>query len=207
MKTNLTHKIGFWSAIVAIGLVLVYILLHLLTDIHLIHGIKESILIFLPHLLLAPTFLLIVICLHYSVRKENKIWTSIAISLTSVYCAQIVMLYLIQFILLFNDLPQKQLAFNKGLFDSNSFLLTIDALTYFFISLSSLFLAIALKGNRWIFRPLIWNGLLVLLLFLSIFYPLFYFVGAIWIISFIMAMIEISFFFRISYKTNLDTIS
>lgn len=207
MNNNLPHRIGFWSAVVAIALVFFYGLFQALTDMKAIPGIKESLWIFLPPLLLAPTFLLVVISLHYSVGRENKIWTSIALSIATVYCGQIFFLYVMQFAMPFEDLQERPLAAYNGLFDRYDFLIAIDALTYFFISLSALFLAVALKGNRWIYRALLWIAILVPILLLSFFYPLFYIAGVIWIISFTMAMIEISFFFRISTKTNLNIIS
>lgn len=206
MNKNIPHIIGFWSAIVSMVLVLAYSLLQALTNMNFLTGIKESLWFFLPLLLLAPFFMLVVLSLHYSVSKENKIWTSISLTITTLYCGQIITLYIMQFAMLFEDLQQRHFTFYGGLFDRDDFLLVIDALTYFFISLSALFLAIALKGNMWIYRALLWIAVLVPILLLSFFYPLLYFAGSIWIISFIMAMIQISFFFRVSNKPNLNII-
>lgn len=206
MIKSMPHKIGFWSASITIVLVFVYGLLQALTDMNLIPGIKESLWIFWPPFLLAPIYLLVVISLHYSVGRENKIWTSIALSLATVYCGQIVMLYIMQFAMPFEDILQRHHTFYSGLFDRYDFLIAIDALTYFFISLSALFLAVALRGNRWIYQALLWISILVPILIASIFYPLFYFAGIIWIISFMMAMIEIAFFFSVSNKANLNIV-
>lgn len=206
MNKNIPHKIGFWSASIAIVLVFVYGLLQILTDMNLILGVKESLWIFWPPFLLAPFYLLVVISLHYSVGKENKIWTSIALSIATIYCGQIVMLYIMQFAMPFEDILQRHMTSYNGLFDRYDFLIAIDAMTYFFISLSALFLAAALRGNRWIYKSLLWIAILVPILIASMFYPLFYFAGVIWIISFTMAMIEIAFFFRVSNKTNLNIV-
>ena len=207
MNNNIPHKIGFWASITAILLVFIYGLLQALTDMNIIPGVKESLLIFLPPLLLAPIFLLIVVSLHYSVGRENKIWTSIALSIATIYCGQIVMLYIMQFAMPFEDIHQRRFIPYNGLFDRYDFLIAIDALTYFFISLSALFLAVSLRGNMWIYRALLWISILVPILLVSFVYPLFYFAGVIWIISFTMAMIEISFFFKVSTKANLNIIS
>jgi hypothetical protein len=207
MNKNISHKIGFWSALTAMALVFAYSLLQALTDMNLIPGIKESLWIFLPPLLVAPTFLLVVVSLHYSVGRENKIWTSIALSLTTIYCGQIIMLYIMQFAMPFEDLKLKYFFHYEGLFDKHDFLKAIDALTYFFIGISALFLAVALKGNMWIYRALLWISILVPILLFAFVYPLFYFAGVIWIISFTMAMIEISFFFKVSAKANLNIVS
>jgi ATP/ADP translocase len=89
MNKNVPHILGFWSAIIAVILVFTYGLLQVLTDNNVIPAIDKSILLFLPPLLLAPVFLLVVVSLHYSVGRENKIWTSIALSIATVYCGQI----------------------------------------------------------------------------------------------------------------------
>lgn len=206
MNKNAPHIMGFWSAMVSIMLVFVYGMLQALTDMNLIPGIREAIWLFLPPLFLPPIFLLLVASLHYSVGKENKIWTSIALSIATVYCGQIAMLYVMQFAMPFDGIQQRHFSFYNGLFDRYDFLLAIDALTYFFVSLAALFLAIALRGNMWIYRTLIWISILVPILLGSFFYPLFYFAGIIWIISFTMAMVEISYFFRVATKSNLNSI-
>lgn len=206
MYKNLPHIIGFWSAISALVLVFIYSLFEVLIDMNFISGINESLLILLPPLLLAPIFLLLVASLHYSVGNNNKIWTLIALSITIIYCGQIVFLYIMQFAMPFEDLQQRHFVMYNGLFDRYDFLIAIDTLTCFFISLSALFLAIALKDNVWIYRTFLWVSILVPVLLLSFFYSLFYFAGVIWIISFAMAMIEISFFFRVSIKANLNII-
>jgi hypothetical protein len=206
MNKNVPHVLGFWSAVLAIFLVLSYGLIQALTDVSILKGIQESILLFLPPLFLAPIFLLIVVSLHYSVGRENKIWSSIALSIATVHCGQIFILYVMQFAMPFDDIQQRHFSSYNGLFYRSDFLLAIDALSYFFISLSSLFLAVALRGNRWIYRTLLWVTLLVPILLCSFFYPLFYVAGVIWIISFTMAMIEISYFFRVATKSNLNNV-
>jgi hypothetical protein len=206
MTKNIPHRLGFWSALVSIALVFIYGLLQALADMNLLPSVTESFLIFLPPLLLAPIFLILVMSLHYSVGNENKIWTAIALAIAGIYCGQIITFYIMQFAMPFEDMQQRHFTSYNGLFDRYDFLMAIDALTYFFISVSALFLAVALKGNMWIYRALLWISILVPILVLSFFYPLFYFAGVIWIISFTMAMIEISFFFRVSTKTNLNIV-
>jgi hypothetical protein len=206
MSKIISHIVGFWSTLTALLLVFFYGLLEVITETNLITGIKDSIWLFLPPFFLAPIFLMIVISLHHSVGRENKIWTSIALSIATIYCGQIVMLYIMEFALPFEDIQQKNLFFYDGLFDRYGFLMGIDALTYFFTSLSALFLAVALRGNMWIYRALLWVAILVPILILTVFYPLFYFAGVFWFISFMIAMIEIAFFFRVSNKANLNAV-
>lgn len=206
MNKIIPHKIGFWSASIAVVLVIIYGLLQVLTNMNLILGIKESLWIFCPPFLLSPFYLLVVISLHYSVGSENKIWTSIALSIAAIYCGQIIMLYIMQFAMPFDDILQRHLTAYNGLFDRYDFLIAIDALTYFFISLSALFLALALRCNRWIYKALLWIAILIPILIASIFYPLFYLAGTIWVVSFTITMIEIAFFFRVNKKANLNIV-
>jgi hypothetical protein len=109
-----------------------------------------------------------------------------------------------QFAMPFEDMSERRFLLYEGLFDRYDFLMAIDALTYFFISLAALCLAVALRGNLWIYRMFLWISILVPILLCSFFYPLFYFAGLIWVISFTMAMVEISYYFRVTTKSNLN---
>lgn len=191
-----SYRVGFWSAIMALFLVFVYSSLQALLGMNMVSNIKESIWIFVPPLVLAPTFMVVVLSSHYSVSKENKIWTSIGVSISTVYCGLIFLFYLMQFALPFEEVKIRHFKPYEGLFDRDDFLMAMDALTYFFIGLATLFLALAFKNNKILSRSLIWIAILVPFVLLSFFYPIIYFVGIVWYISFMMGMLQISFFFR-----------
>ena len=173
-----------------------YGLLQALLGMNFVTGIKESIWVFLPPLLLAPIFMLIVLSSHYSVDKENKIWTSIAVSISTVYCGQIFLFYMMQFALPFEDIKIRHFKPYQGLFNRDDFLMAMDALTYFFIGLATFFLAIGFKDNKVLSRTLGWIALLLPIMLLSFFYPIIYFAGIVWYISFMIGMLQMSYFFR-----------
>ena len=75
-------------------------------------------------------------------------------------------------------------------FHSKSFLMAVDCLGYFFMSLSTFFTAFAFSNVKWLFRGLLYNGLLLPVLVLAFFYPVFYYVGALWMITFPVAMMN-----------------
>src|SRR4030095_2330579 len=81
-------------------------------------------------------------------------------------------------------------------FRSKSFLMAVDCLGYFFMSLSTFFAAFAFENDKWLFRGLLYNGLLLPVLILAFFYPFFYYVGALWMITFPMAMLNTAGLFR-----------
>ncbi len=206
MNKNTTRILGFWAAIIAIVVIFIYATLQLLTDLRLISGVRESIFLFLPPLFLAPIYLLMVLCLHYSVEIENKIWSALGLIFASLYCGQIIMLYILQFALPFKGIEQGHSLLYNGFLNPYDFLVTVDVLTYFFTSLSALFLAIALKDNVWVYRSLLWLGILVPIVLFSLIYPLVYFAGVFWIVSFTIAMLQIAFFFRIVKKKSNQNI-
>jgi hypothetical protein len=68
------------------------------------------------------------------------------------------------------------------------------------MSLSTLFAAFAFKNSRhtWLFNGLFWNGALLPVLILAFFYPFFYYIGAIWMFTFPIAMIHTARLFHSS---------
>lgn len=87
---------------------------------------------------------------------------------------------------------------NLLLFEPKTFLLAVDCLGYFFMSLSTFFAAFAFKDQKtkWLYRGLLYNGLLMPILVLAFFFPAFYYVGALWMLTFPLAMINAAKLFR-----------
>ena len=137
-------------------------------------------------------------CLHYLAPPDLKIWTAIAWSFAILYCLCATIVYFTQLtVVLPAQLKGKIDSGNPLIFESKTFLMAVDCLGYFFMSLSTLFAAIAFKTiNKWLYRGLLWNGLLVPVLVLAFFYPVFYYAGSIWMITFPLAMINVAKLFR-----------
>lgn len=76
--------------------------------------------------------------------------------------------------------------------------MAVDCRGYFFMSLSTFSAAFAFndEANKWLYRGLLYNGLLMPVLVLAFFFPVFYYVGALWMITFPLAMINAARLFR-----------
>jgi hypothetical protein len=184
--------LGFWSSILSLFFAIAYSVLQILSEVKLIPHPQDLYWLFAPSLFLAPSFLVAMICLHYKAGKDAKLFTAISIAFAILYCADITFVYFSQLTVVIpaqlkNEVNEKQVL----LFDRRTFLMAVDCLGYFFMSLSTLFAALAFKaGNKWLYRGLLYNGLLLPVLILAFFYPVFYYVGALWMITFPMAMIN-----------------
>ncbi len=148
---TLVSRIGFWSTI-------------LVTIFLAISGITSSASIYLisniSGFILTSIFLIVIICIYYSAPEEKKILGHIGLSFAIIYATMISMNYFIQLTFV------KFGAFNTDIFsitDPQSMMMTIEILGYFFMGLSTLFIAPIFqsgkleKSIRWLF---VFNGVL-----------------------------------------------
>jgi hypothetical protein len=194
---NSTNKIGYWAAVLSVFFGLAYTVPQLLSVAKVLPHPQDLFWLFLPSLFLAPVFLIAMISLHYAAAASLRIWTAIGMSFAVLYCADVTMVYFTQLTVvipaqLSGDLREKQVL----LFDGKSFLMSIDCLGYFFMSIATFFTAFAYKNSKWLYRGLLWNGALMPILVLAFFYPVFYYMGAVWMITFPMAMINAARYFK-----------
>ncbi len=201
---NSTNKIGFWAAVLSVFFGLAYSVPQLLSTAKVLPHPQDLFWLFLPSLFLAPVFLITMICLHYAATASLRIWTAIGMSFAVLYCADVTMVYFTQLTVVIptelkGDLHEKQVL----LFDKQTFLTAVDCLGYFFMSISTFFAAFAFKNSKWLCRGLLWNGALMPILVLAFFYPVFYYIGAVWMITFPMAMINAATFFKRDSRSKL----
>ena len=203
------HKIGFRTAVLSVFLGLGYSVPQILSAAKIIPHPQDLFWLFLPSLFLAPVFLIAIICLHYAATASLRIWTAIGMCFAILYCADVTMVYFTQLTVIIptelkGDLQEKQVL----LFDRKTFLMAVDCLGYFFMSFSTFFAAFAFRNNKWLYRGLLWNGALMPILVLAFFYPAFYYAGAVWMITFPLAMINAARFFKSDwqnkFKLNLE---
>jgi hypothetical protein len=192
MMANL-KSIGSWAAVFSAGLGIAYSVPQILSAVNLIPHPQDLYWLFTPSLLLAPAFLVTMICLHYAADSAFKLLTAIGVAFAVLYAADVTIVYFTQLTMVLpaqleNEVNEKQVL----LFDRRTFLMAIDCLGYFFMSLSTLFAAFAFRGekNKWLYRGLLYNGLLLPVLILAFFYPAFYYAGAVWMITFPLAMVN-----------------
>jgi len=189
--------LGFWSSILSLIFAIAYCIPQLLSEAKLIPHPQDLYWLFTPSLLLSPSFLIVMICLHYKADETKRLFTSIGVAFAILYCADVSLVYFSQLTVIIpaqlkNNMNEKQVL----LFDRRTFLMAIDCLGYFFMSLSTLFAAFAFRfENKWLYRGLLFNGMLLPVLILAFFYPVFYYVGALWMVTFPMAMINAGILF------------
>lgn len=148
---SLVGKIGFWSAI----FVTVFIA---------ISGVTSSALIYLVSnfsgFIVTCLFLILIICIYYTAPEDKKILGHIGLSFAIMYATMISLNYFIQ--LTFVQFG----AFNTDIFsitNPQSLMMTIEVLGYFFMGLSTLFIAPIFHSGRleqsirWLF---VLNGIL-----------------------------------------------
>jgi hypothetical protein len=197
-------RIGYWSSILSVCFSFAYSIPQLLSATSLLPHPQDLFWLFLPSLFLAPFFLIVMICIHFITPRELHIWTSISIAFAILYAACVTIVYFSQLTVIIPDLVSGRIDESNLLsFHARSFLVAVDCLGYFFMSLSTLFASAAFFGtreNKWLYRGLLYNGLLLPILILAFFYPVFYYAGALWMITFPLAMWNAANLFRDSAK-------
>lgn len=191
---------GHWSALLSAWLGFAYSVPQIFSTLKILPHPQDLTWLFLPSLFLAPCFLLTMICLHYVVDTARRIWTAISIAFAIIYTSCVTLVYFTQLTVIIPDLLAGKIDESHILsFHSRSFLMAVDCLGYFFMSLSTLFAAGAFfedNENNWLYRGLLWNGFLLPILILAFFFPVFYYMGALWMITFPLAMLNAARLFR-----------
>ena len=148
---TLVGRIGFWSAI----LVTIFLAISGVTSSASIYMVSN-----ISGFILTSIFLIVVTCIYYSAPEDKKILGQIGLSFAIIYATMISINYFIQ--LTFVQFG----AFNTDIFsmkDPQSMMMTIEVLGYFFMGISTLFIAPIFqsgrleKSIRWLF---VFNGIL-----------------------------------------------
>jgi len=192
--------IGYWFSILSACFGFAYSIPQIFSTLKILPHPQDLVWLFVPSFFLAPCFLMAMICLHYVIGPELRVWTAISVAFAVIYAAFVTMVYFSQLTVVIPDLLAGRIDETHVLsFHSKSFLMAVDCLGYFFMSLSTLFAAGAFLGNKenkWLYRGLLYNGLLLPILILAFFYPVFYYAGALWMITFPLAMLNAAGLFR-----------
>lgn len=193
-------KIGVWSAILATVFAVAYSIAELFNTFGHVFTFPENLIwLFIPSLFLAPAFLITMICAHYFAPSDKKIWTAIGIAFAIVYATLISMVYFSQLGAVIPQLMDGSINENHVLvFKTKSFLMAVDCLGYTYMGLSTLFASFAFREEKkkWLFTSLLVNGLTGPLVAMIFFFPGLIYFGAIWMITFPMAMINLAKTFK-----------
>lgn len=199
IPNNHIKAIGFWFSMLSLFFAIGYSVPQLLSTAKIIPHPYDLFWLFFPSLLLAPAFLITMICLHYCASAGLKIWTAIGWSFALLYASAVSIVYFTQLTVVLPEQLKGRIDKRSVLiFDNGTFLMAVDCLGYFFMSLSTFFAAFAFKdeSTKWLYRGLLYNGLLMPVLVLAFFFPVFYYAGALWMIMFPLAMINAAKLFR-----------
>jgi len=203
-------KLGYWSAFLTSLFSIIYIVGQLAEWFGLLGsaGGPENpstslgiIVLLIPSLFLAPSFALLMLCIHYYAPEEKKVWSHAGIIFATIYAVMVSINYYVQLTLVLPHMMRGEIeSIRPFLFTPfDSFIYSVDVLGYSFMSLSTLFGAFVFTGvglERTVRRFLVANGLLIPFLALQIYYHPLIWPASLWAITFPGATISLARLFR-----------
>jgi len=203
-------ELGYWSAVLASLFSLVYIVGQLFEWLNLMGsgGGPEKpstalglIVLLIPSLFLAPSFALLMLCVHYYAPEDKRIWSHAGIMFATIYAVMVSINYYVQLTLVVPHLMRGEIeSIRPFLFTPfNSFIYSVDVLGYSFMSLATLFAAFVFTRpglERIARRFMIANGLLIPFLALQIYYHPLIWPASLWAITFPGATISLAMIFK-----------
>ena len=185
-----TARFGFWAAVAACFFALAYGVPQVLQVAGWLTFPVDEILIFAPSLALAPSFVLANVGLYESTATGRRVFALAALALALHYTVLVSIVYVVQLGVV---IPARLAGGNPvsalfGCCGSGMPLTAIDLLGYTLMSVSTLFAAGAIVGNRPLRWALVANGLLAPFLILQLAWPGLIWIGALWLVTFPLAM-------------------
>jgi hypothetical protein len=199
--TKSVGRLGYWSALAAAITGVIFS----------VSAILDNFLFPLPFpidqlglygssLLIAPAFVLVMVCVHYYAVPEKRVWSHAGIAFAVMYAVMVSISYISQLAVVAPHIARGELdkvaiiALQDG-----SFMQWIDTLGYSFMGLSTLVAAPVFAGGRiqkWIRGFFIVNGILAPFYLLAIPYPIFLIFGIWWMVVVPGAMILLAIVFK-----------
>jgi hypothetical protein len=152
-------------------------------------------------LLLAPAFVVMMVCVHYIAPDQKKIWSHIGFAFALLYATLVSIVYVVW---LFVVEPKVISGHSEDvapfLFERGSFQQMVDGLGYTYMGIATLFAAFVFSRTRggverWVRRLFLINGVLSIMVFLSyVFYTTI--LGAPWAFVFTALAIVLAVHFR-----------
>ena len=191
-------SVGFWSAVLATVFAITYDVGQIAEWLGWLGsgGGPESsstplgiVILLTPSLFLAPSFLLLLVCIHQLATPERRIWSQAAIAFATIYAALISINYYVQLTWVGPRLAAGRIeGMEPFLFvPFDSFLYAVDILGYSFMSVATLCAARVFVGGgqerlvRWFLTA---NGLLLPFIALQMYVHWLIWIAALWAITF-----------------------
>jgi hypothetical protein len=212
-----TKTLGFWSAVAATVLSLIYVAGQLAEWLGWLgsDGGPESsstplgfVVLLTPSLFLGSAFLLVVVCVHDFAAAEQRVWSRAATAFATAYAVLVSLNY---YVLLTFVAPRLADGRVEGLepflftpFDS--FPYSVDILGYSFMSVATLLAARVFTGSGIEARARIFltaNGLLLPFLALQIYFHWLIWIAALWAVTFPASMWTLAVIFRRTHPLQL----
>jgi hypothetical protein len=199
-------KIGFWSGLACTVLSIVYIIPQLIIGIELPSSPRDLLLIQGPSIILAPSFLILMISIHHFASDDRKIWSHIGVAFALAYFIFVAIVYFVGLTIQVPHTIQGDLNKYELLkYVPKSFMTAIDALGYASMSLAMLFASPVFNKSKlqnWIRRLFIANGILAPVILATQVYPKIAYIGGFWIITFPSATCLLAIMFRQQLRVN-----
>jgi hypothetical protein len=195
-------RLGFWAAALTAFFCALFTIAAVLTEAHLLPSPWDVVLPIAPSLLLAPTFLAMLVCVNAVVPDERKIWSQLGIAFGCVYVPLCVAAYTVE---LFVVEPRvlRGVATETALLTlvrGDSVFNAIDGIGYLFMCLATVLAAPAFGQTgmeRWIRRLFQANGVLAVPIFLTYFVDRTFMWGAaLWSVTITASAVLVAIFFR-----------
>jgi hypothetical protein len=191
-------SVGFWSAVLATVFAITYDVGQIAEWLGWLGsgGGPESsstpfgiVILLTPSLFLAPSFLLLVVCIHQLATPDRRIWSQAAIAFATIYAALISINYYVQLTWVGPRLAAGRIeGMEPFLFvPFDSFLYAVDILGYSFMSVATLCAARVFVGGgqervvRWFLTA---NGLLLPFIALQMYVHWLIWIAALWAVTF-----------------------
>ena len=199
---NAVTRLGVWSALVTTGSTIAFTAAAILTETRLLPPPWDAVLPLAPSLLLAPSFLAMLVCANAVVPRDRRIWTQLGVAFALVYVPLCSAAYIVE---LFVVVPRVLRGAGEEtalltIVRSDSVFNAIDGLGYIFMSLATFVAAPAFGGSRlerWIRWLFVAHGAVALPIFLTYFVSRTFIYGAaLWSVTLTASAVLMTVFFR-----------
>jgi hypothetical protein len=167
-------RLGFWSAVLTAVFTVLFLIGYIVVAMGLLPPPWDIVLAIGASLLLAPSFVVLMVSVHYAAPFEKQIWSHIGIAFALLYAALVEIVYVTWlFVVEPHVLRGQANQVALLIFTPGSFLQMVDGLGYTFMMIAVFFTAPVFSNRgfeRWIRWAGIANGIFAIPVFLSYVY-------------------------------------